>query len=151
MPLQPQSQGLVAALFGLLRGAEVRKVTDQDLLVIDAMHDNGWLRSEVEARLTQLNPADPQSVEFARIARDCVDLFAALDSGRFTPSPEWRSLEGPLYKALAYFLRGADAIPDDQPGGLADDFREFQEFGERAATLLIEFEVWRARDADRRA
>ncbi len=146
MPLGPESNGLVAALFSLLRGAEVRRVSDRDLMVVDAMHDNGWLRSEVEARLALLPAGDPRAAEFARLARDCVDLFAAVDSGRFHPSPEWRRLEGPLYKALAYFLRGADAIPDDQPGGLNDDFREFREFSEGAAGLLLEFEVWRARN-----
>ena len=144
MPFRSQSDGLVASHLSLFRGAEIRKVTDRDLMVIEAMHDNGWLRSEVEARLAILPPADPLTPEFCRIARSCVDLFAALDSGRFQPSPQWRGLEGPLYKALAYFLRGADAIHDEMPGGLADDLREFQEFGEQAAGLLVEFECWQA-------
>jgi hypothetical protein len=43
-------------------------------------------------------------------------------------------------RALAYFVRGVDAIPDHLPHGFDDDMREFKLLAERAATVFGTFE-----------
>lgn len=145
MPFTPESSGLVGALERLLRGAERRRVTADDLLVIQAMHRAGWLHQEVENRLAVLDAHHPSAQELGRLCRDCVGLLRAVQEGWFDPGPEWPGIEARLVKALAYFLRGLDAIPDHEPGGLQDDLREFREFAERAADLLTQYEAWAAR------
>lgn len=144
MPFTPEPSGLVAGLERLLRGAERRRVTADDLLVVQAMQRAGWLHQEMENRLASLDPRHPLVGELSRLCRDCVGLLKAVEDGGFNPGPDWPGVEARLVKALAYFLRGLDAIPDDEPGGLHDDLREFREFSERAAELLLRYEAWSA-------
>ena len=145
MPFTPEPSGLIAGLERLLRGAELRRVTVDDLRVVQAMQQAGWLHQEVENRLAALPAQHPLAGELGRLCRDCVGLLRAVHDGRFDPGPEWPGVEARLVKALAYFLRGLDAIPDEEPGGLHDDLREFREFTERAAGLLLRYEAWSAR------
>ena len=64
-----------------------------------------------------------------------------MDGKQFDPGPAWPSIEPQLLRALAYFVREGDAIPDHLPHGYDDDMREFRLLGERASQLFDVFEA----------
>jgi hypothetical protein len=120
---------------------EVRTVTSEEVALIRPTYQNGWLRPEIEAKLEQLDPACPDHRRLRRLVTLSLDLLTAVDERRFDPGPAWLEVEPRLLRALAYFIREDDAIPDHLPGGLEDDMREFRDLEERANLLFTVFEA----------
>lgn len=124
---------------------EVRSVTTREIELLRPTHENGWLRPEIEAKLERLHPNCPDHRELQRLVRLSLDLLEAVDAGRFDPGPCWPQIEPRLLRALAYFVRETDAIPDHLPHGFDDDIREFAQLAEQAGTLFTIFEARRRR------
>lgn len=124
---------------------EVRSVSTREIELLRPTHENGWLRPEIEAKLERLHPNCPDHRELARLVRLSIDLLEAVDQGRFAPGPDWALIEPRLLRALAYFVREVDAIPDHLPHGFDDDMREFGELAEQASAVFTVFEAlqWR--------
>jgi hypothetical protein len=125
----------------LLAYFEVRTVTAKEIDLVRPTHDNGWLRPQIEAKLERLHPTCPDHRELRRLVTLSMDLLTAVDEGRFNPGPVWSDVEPRLLRALAYFVREGDAIPDHLPGGFDDDRREFQDLADRANELFSIFEA----------
>jgi hypothetical protein len=140
----PQTRGLSTLgrmLADLLAYFEVRTVSTREIELVRPTHRNGWLRPEIEAKLASLHPECPDHQELRRLVLLSLDLLTAVDHGTFDPGPAWAQVEPRLLRALAYFVRDGDAIPDHLPHGFDDDMREFQELAEKASVLLAAFEV----------
>jgi uncharacterized membrane protein YkvA (DUF1232 family) len=120
---------------------EVRTVTTREIDLLRPTHDNGWLRPQVEAKLQNLHPTCPDHRELRRLVELSLDLLTAVDTGRFHPGPHWAKVEPKLLRALAYFVRDGDAIPDHLPHGYDDDMREFQLLAKQATDLFSVFEA----------
>jgi len=129
---------------------EVRSVTPREIELVRPTHDNGWLRPEIEAKLARLHPGCPDHLGLGRLVRMSLDLLEAVDAGRFDPGPAWPQTEPRLLRALAYFVREGDAIPDHLPHGFDDDRREFSELAEDAGVVFSAFEAWQKRALRRR-
>jgi hypothetical protein len=128
-------------LIEVLAFFEVRSVTRREIDLLRPTHENGWLRPEIEGKLARLHPTCPDHRELRRLVRLSLDLLEAVDEGRFDPGPAWAQIEPRLLRALAYFVREGDAIPDHLPHGFDDDQREFAELAEQAGVVLTIFEV----------
>ena len=128
-------------LIEVLAYFEVRSVTPREIELLRPTHENGWLRPEIEAKLARLHPTCPDHRELRRLVRLSLDLLEAVEGGRFDPGPAWSQIEPRLLRALAYFVREGDAIPDHLPHGFDDDLREFAELAEQAGVLLTTFEA----------
>jgi hypothetical protein len=129
---------------------EVRTVTSDEIDLVRPTHENGWLRPEIEAKLARLHPACPDHRELGRLVRLSLDLLEAVEQGRFDPGPSWSQVERRLLRALAYFVREGDAIPDHLPHGFDDDMREFAGLAEQAGVVLGGFEARQKREMRRR-
>ncbi len=123
---------------------EVRTVTVREIDLVRPTHENGWLRPQIEAKLERLHPECPDHQELRRLVTLSIDLLSAVDEHRFNPGPTWSQVEPRLLRALAYFVREGDAIPDHLPGGFDDDMREFQVLAEQANELFSTFEAVQA-------
>jgi hypothetical protein len=128
-------------LVDLLAYFEVRTVTARELDLVRPTHENGWLRPQIEAKLERLHPTCPDHRELRHLVTLSLELLTAADSGRFKPGPGWEQVEPRLLRALAYFVREGDAIPDHLPHGFDDDMREFRELAERASEVFTVFEA----------
>jgi hypothetical protein len=128
-------------LLQVLAYFEVRSVTPREIELMRPTHENGWLRPEIEAKLARLHPACPDHLELGRLVRLSLELLEAVDAGRFDPGPSWTQVEPRLLRALAYFVREGDAIPDHLPHGFDDDMREFSELAEQAGVVFSAFEA----------
>lgn len=137
-------------LASVLSYFEVRSVTASEIALVRPTHDNGWLRPEIEAKLARLHPECPDHQELARLVRLSLDLLEAVDEGRFDPGRMWPKVEPSLLRALAYFVREGDAIPDHLPHGFDDDMREFAEMARGADAILHTFEARQIHEARRR-
>jgi len=137
-------------LLDVLAYFEVRSVSPEEMDLVRPSHDNGWLRPEIEAKLARLHPACPDHLELARLVRTSLEVLEAVDAGRFDPGPAWPHVERRLLRALAYFVREGDAIPDHLPHGFDDDRREFAELAEQAGVVFSAFEARRKRALRRR-
>jgi hypothetical protein len=124
---------------------ETREVDPQEIDLVWPTHRNKWLRPEVEAKLKQLNLNDPIHRELHHLVSLSLDLFDAVDAGRYQPGKDWPEIEPRLKRALAYFVKSGDAIPDHEPTGFDDDHREFRDLAQRAELLLAHFEAHRRR------
>ena len=124
---------------------EKREVHPHELDLVLPTHRNHWLRPEIEAKLQQLNLKDPIHHELHHLVRLSLDLFEAVDAGKYKPGKDWREVEPRLKRALAYFVRTGDAIPDHEPTGFDDDHREFSDLAQRAESMLAHFEAHRRR------
>jgi hypothetical protein len=120
---------------------ERRDVDQKELDLLLPTHRNNWLRPQAEAKLRQLNPDDPIHRELHRLVTLCLNLFIAVDAERYQPGKDWLEIEPRLRRALAYFVKQYDAIPDHEPTGFDDDHREFRLLSERAELLLAHFEA----------
>jgi hypothetical protein len=103
---------------------------------------NDWLRPQVQSKLDQLNPADPVHIVLHHLASLSLDLFEAVDNGWYVPADKtkWKQIRPILIRALAYFVKTSDAIPDHLPKGFDDDHREFKQLAEEACFFLLHFE-----------
>jgi len=126
---------------------ETREVDPQEIDLVWPTHRNKWLRPEVEAKLRQLNLNDPIHRELHHLVSLSVDLFDAVDVGRYQPGKDWPEIEPRLKRALAYFVKSGDAIPDHEPTGFDDDHREFRDLAQRAELLLAHFEAHHRRSS----
>jgi hypothetical protein len=134
----------------LLAYFEVRTVCAREIDLVRPTHNNGWLRPQIEAKLDRLHPHCPDHCELRRLVTLSLDLLSAVDNGRFNPGPDWPQVEPRLLRALAYFVREGDAIPDHLPHGFDDDMREFEALAERAGALFGLFETVQAAERHRR-
>jgi hypothetical protein len=125
----------------LLAYFEVRTVHPREIDLVRPTHENGWLRPQIEAKLAQLHPSCPDHRELNRLVRLSLELLTAVDENRFNPGPGWTQVEPRLLRALAYFIREGDAIPDHLPHGYDDDMREFSQLAQRAGELFSLFET----------
>ncbi len=137
-PKAPANRTFIDLLTSLF---ESREVHHKEIDLLQATYRNDWLRPEVEAKLTQLNLHDPIHRELDHLVRLCLELFSAVEKGKYRPGKDWAEIEPRLKRALAYFVRGKDAIPDHEPTGFDDDHREFRELAKRAELLLAHFEA----------
>ncbi len=135
---------LLAACF------ERRELHPHELDLVLPTHRNKWLRPEIEAKLLQLNQNDPIHRELHHLVTLSLDLFEAVDAGKYKPGKDWPEIEPRLKRALAYFVRTGDAIPDHEPTGFDDDHREFRDLAQRAELMLAHFEARRRQDGRRR-
>ena len=124
---------------------EERVVTPREIELLWPTHRNGWLRPQIEDKLGQLHPHCPDHRQLHRLVTLCLDLLTAVDEGRFEPGPDWPEVEPRVLRALAYFLKEGDAIPDHLPAGFDDDMREFSELAQRTTDLFDRFECGRTR------
>jgi len=120
---------------------ETRLVDPQEIDLVWPTHRNKWLRPEVEVKLKQLNLNDPIHRELHHLVNLSLDLFDAIDTGIYQPGKDWPEIEPRLKRALAYFVKSGDAIPDHEPTGFDDDHREFRDLAQRAELLLVHFEA----------
>ena len=124
---------------------EVRSVTAHEIDLVRPTHQNGWLRPQIEAKLAALHPRCPDHHRLRHLVTLSLDLLTAVDSGQFDPGPDWVHVEPWLLRALAYFVKEGDAIPDHLPEGLDDDMREFEGLADRASGLFLRFQLGRPR------
>lgn len=137
-----QNPGLFGFVFAWL---EERFVCSREIDLLLPTHRNRWLRPEVEAKLATLSLDRPLEADLHRRATQALELFEAVDAGEYTPPENWPELAPWLSRALAYFVKNGDAIPDHFEDGFEDDHREFVQMGERLGVLLDHFDVWRSR------
>ncbi len=100
------------------------------------------MRPQVEVKLASLHPQCPDHRELRRLLALSLDLLTAIDADHFNPGPTWPDIEPHLLRALAYFVRENDAIPDHLPEGFDNDMREFEALAERAEDLFGPFEYF---------
>ena len=124
---------------------ERREVRSREIDLVLPTHRNKWLRPEIEAKLQQLNLNDPIHRELHHLVGLSLELFEAVDAGKYKPANDWSEIEPRLKRALAYFVKAGDAIPDHEPTGFDDDHREFRDLAQRAELLLAHFEAHRRR------
>jgi hypothetical protein len=124
---------------------EKREMHNHEIDLVLPTHRNKWLRPEIEAKLQQLNLNDPIHRELHHLVGLSLDLFDAVDADKYRPGKDWPEIEPRLKRALAYFVRSGDAIPDHEPTGFDDDHREFRDLAQRAELLLAHFEAHRRR------
>jgi hypothetical protein len=124
---------------------ETREVDPTEIDLVLPTHRNKWLRPEIEAKLEQLNLNDAIHRELHHLVGLSLELFEAVDNGEYRPGKDWPEIELRLKRALAYFVRTGDAIPDHEPTGFDDDHREFRDLAQRAELLLAHFEAHRRR------
>ncbi|MBK9139864.1 MAG: hypothetical protein IPM17_14030 [Verrucomicrobia bacterium] len=105
-------------------------------------HRNKWLRPEVESKLACLDLTIPLHAELDRLVRLSLALLEAVDAGTYRKPRNWAELDPWLRRALAYFVKSEDAIPDHHEDGFEDDHREFRQLEKRLAGTLIHFEAW---------
>jgi hypothetical protein len=121
---------------------EQRIVCLKSIELLLPTHRNRWLRPEVEAKLACLDLRNPLHAELDRLVRLSLALLEAVDAGAYRPPRNWAELDPWLRRALAYFVKSQDAIPDHYEDGFEDDHREFRQLEERLAGTLIHFDVW---------
>lgn len=120
---------------------EERHVRQEDVDLVLPTHRNGWLRPQIEGKLSTLDRSDPVQADLYRRVLIALELFEAVHSKTFDPPREWPELEPWIKRALAYFLSHSDSIPDHFADGFEDDHREFLQLGERLGVLLDAFEA----------
>jgi Fe-S oxidoreductase len=131
-PATRKGSSLGTLLGRFLAHFEVRNVCSKEVALIKPTHRNGWLRPQIEAKLSRLHPECPDHRELRRLVNRSLDLLVAVEEGRFDPGPDWAEVEPRLLRALAYLLSAEDAIPDHLPDGFDDDMREFQSLANHA-------------------
>ena len=122
---------------------ERREVHSREIDLVLPTHRNKWLRPEIEVKLQQLNLKDRIHRELHHLVGLSLELFEALDAGKYKPGNDWSEIEPRLKRARAYFVKAGDAIPDHEPTGFDDDHREFRDLAQRAELLLAHFEAHR--------
>lgn len=147
MPSSPEpsaaSPRKSSRLFGFLFAYfEERTVGVTEIELLLPTHRNEWLRPEIEEKLARLDLANPVHVELDRLVRLSLALLEAVDRGAYRKPRGWARMDPWLRRALAYFVKTYDAIPDHFADGFDDDHREFRELEERLAGTLLHFEVW---------
>ena len=131
------------AVFGFfVAWLEKRSVCEQTLDLVRPTHLNQWLRPEVEAKLTELDLGKPVHADLHRRVRLALDLYEAVQRGAYGKPRGWREVEPRLGRALSYFVKTHEAIPDHFEDGFDDDHREFVDLGDRLGVLMDHFEVW---------
>jgi hypothetical protein len=100
------------------------------------------LRPEIEEKLARLDPSLPVHTELSRLVRLSLALLEAVDRGTYRKPRGWSRVDPWLRRALAYFVKTHDAIPDHLEDGFDDDHREFRELETRLAGTLLHFEAW---------
>lgn len=131
-------------LFGfVVAWLEDRQVSDQEIDLVLPTHRNGWLRPQIEEKLRTLDLGQPIQADLHRRVTQSLLLFEAIDSQRFQAPRDWAVLEPWVKRALAYFVRTGDSIPDHFEDGFEDDHREFVSLGNRLGALLDKFDHWR--------
>lgn len=121
---------------------EERTVGSREIDLLLPIHQNDWLRPQVLEKMATLNLDDPIQADLHRRVEQALALFEAVHDGRYRPPKNWEELEPWLSRALAYFIKAGDAIPDHFADGFEDDHREFVEMGRRLGALLDHFEAW---------
>lgn len=122
---------------------EERTVSVTEIELVLPIARNEWLRPEIEAKLQSLDPANPLHAELHRLVTWSLELLEAVDCQRYRVPPDWHEMDPWLRRALAYFVKTHDAIPDHFADGFDDDHREFKALEEKLGGLLAHFEVWR--------
>lgn len=133
----PESFGFIFAWL------EERRVCSREIDLLLPIHQNCWLRPQVLEKMATLNLEDPIQADLHRRAEQALDLFEAVHEGKYRPPKNWPELEPWLARALAYFIKTGDAIPDHFADGFEDDHREFVEMGRKLGALLDHFDAWR--------
>jgi hypothetical protein len=130
-------------LFGfLLSYFEERIVCVKAVELLMPTHRNRWLRPEIDEKLALLDPGNPVHAELDRLVRLSLALVEAVDNGVYRKPRGWREMEPWLRRALAYFVKTHDSIPDHYEDGFDDDHREFRSLEDRLAGTLVHFEAW---------
>ena len=102
-------------LFDLLAACfERREVHSHEVDLVLPTYRNKWLRPQIEAKLQQLNLNDPIHRELYHLVRLSLELFEAVNAGKYRPGKDWPEIEPRLKRALAYFVKTGDAIPDHE-------------------------------------
>lgn len=125
----------------LVARLEERTVSQHDLDLILPTHRNGWLRPQIEGKLSTLDRSHPAQADLHHRVSVALELFEAVHAQTFAAPREWPELEPWIQRALAYFVSNTDAIPDHFADGYEDDHREFLQLGERLGVLLDAFEA----------
>lgn len=110
---------------------------------------NQWLRPQVEEKLATLDRSRPLEADLHRRVSLALALFEAVEAGRYRKPDNWEELSPWLSRALAYFIKNGDAIPDHFEDGFEDDHREFVRLGERLGVMLDHFEAWHRHQSQR--
>lgn len=131
-------------IFGfLVAWLEERPVSQQEIDLLLPTHRNGWLRPQIEPKLAYLDLTRPLEADLHHRVVQALELFEAIHSRQFPAPTDWDVLEPWLQRALAYFVKCGDAIPDHFADGYEDDHREFAEMAKRLGVVLDRFELWR--------
>lgn len=126
----------------LLSYFEERIVCVKAVELLLPTHRNKWLQPEVEEKLALLDPDNAVHSELARLVRLSLALVEAVDNGTYRKPRGWARMEPWLRRALAYFVKTHDSIPDHYEDGFDDDHREFRSLEDRLAGTLAHFEAW---------
>lgn len=138
-----RSQRKNSKLFGFVFAwLEEREVCSRAIDLLLPTHRNGWLKPEVEAKLSTLDLRHPVQADLHRRVTQALALLECVESGDYKVPEDWEEMQPWLARALAYFVKNSDAIPDHFEDGFEDDHREFVLMGERLGVLLDHFEAW---------
>ncbi|MBL9137266.1 MAG: hypothetical protein JNK85_15445 [Verrucomicrobiales bacterium] len=130
-------------LFGFVFAwLEEREVCSRAIDLLLPTHRNGWLKPEVEAKLATLDLNHPVQADLHRRVTQALALLEAVESEAYQAPDDWPEMQPWLARALAYFVKNGDAIPDHFEDGFEDDHREFVEMGEKLGVMLDHFEGW---------
>ena len=141
-PLDNQNPAPIRTVLDLLQAFfEVREVDPKEIDLLLPTHRNDWLRPQINTKLQMLNLNDSIHRELQHLVTLAMDLLHSVDTGTYKPGPDWPDIEPRLKRALAYFVKSGDAIPDHLPTGFDDDHREFADLARRAELLLAHFEA----------
>ena len=130
---------------------EERTVSVIEIELVLPIARNEWLRPEIDAKLASLDLSNPIHAELYRLVTLSHDLLETVDQGRYRTGPDWPDLDPWLRRALAYFVKANDAIPDHFADGFDDDHREFKRLETKLGGMLDHFAVWRRRHPRPRA
>ncbi|MCC6234696.1 MAG: hypothetical protein IT580_18785 [Verrucomicrobiales bacterium] len=134
-----QNPKLLGFLFAWL---EERVVCAKAIDLVIPTLRNRWLRPEVEAKLASLDLSLPLHVDLHRRVTLVMEMLEAIETGKYRTLDNWSEMEPWLHRAIAYFVKAGDAIPDHFEDGLEDDHREFVALGEKLGGMLEHFEAW---------
>ncbi|MCC7376775.1 MAG: hypothetical protein IT581_19100 [Verrucomicrobiales bacterium] len=146
----PRSGRKNPRLFGFVFAwLEEREVCAKAIDLVLPTHRNGWLKPEVQTKLSTLNLDHPVQADLHRRVSQALALLEAVEAGTYRAPDDWHEMQPWLARALAYFVKNGDAIPDHFEDGFEDDHREFVEMGEKLGVLLDHFEAWQRKRKSR--